>query len=108
MYCQEPRSPNAEETRLTEAATHIASIAIERQQGDSMLREREARISLAAEAADLAIWVLYPERNTVWMSEKGRAMYGFNPYQPVTPESLLSRIPPHERAGVQATFQQPR
>src|SRR6266550_3695274 len=69
MYRQEPRGPNPEETRLTEAATHIASIAIERQQGHSMLREREARISLAAESADLAFWVLYPEQNTAWMGE---------------------------------------
>src|SRR5947199_6115130 len=77
MYRQEPRGPNPEETRLTEAATHIASIAIERQQDHVLLREREARISLAAESADLAFWVLYPEQNTAWMSAKGRAMYGF-------------------------------
>src|SRR5438067_9534173 len=108
MYCQEPRGPNAEETRLTEAATHIASIAIERQQGDSMLREREARISLAAESADLAFWVLYPEKNTVWISEKGRGMYGFTPLEPLTRESFVSRIHPDERAAVQAAFEQAR
>ena len=44
-----------------------------------MLREREARISLAAESADLAFWILYPERNSAWISEKGRAIYGFDP-----------------------------
>jgi two-component system sensor kinase FixL len=108
MYHQEPRGPNAEETRLTEAATHIASIAIERQQGDSMLREREARISLAAESADLAFWVLYPEQNTVWMSEKARAMFGFTPDEPLTRESFMSRIYPDERAAVQAAFAQAR
>src|SRR5256886_10264931 len=108
MYRQEPRGPNAEETRLTEAATHIASIAIERQQGHSMLREREARISLAAESADLAFWVLYPEQNTAWMSEKGRAMYGFTPHEPLTRESFVSRIHPDERAAVQAAFEQAR
>src|SRR5437667_4889716 len=60
MYRQEPRGPNAEETRLTEIATHIAGIAIERQQDHSMLREREARISLAAEPDDPAFGVLCP------------------------------------------------
>ena len=108
MYRQEPRGPNAEEKRLTEAATHIASIAIERQQGHSMLREREARISLAAESADLAFWVLYPEQNTAWMSEKGRTMYGFTPHEPLTRESLVSRIHPDERAAVQAAFEHAR
>jgi len=108
MYRQEPRGPNAEEKRLTEAATHIASIAIERQQGHSMLREREARISLAAESADLAFWVLYPEQNTAWMSAKGRAMYGFTPDEPLTRESFVSRIHPDERIAVQAAFEHAR
>src|SRR5438874_13677622 len=94
MYRQEPRGPNAEETRLTEAATQIASIAIERQQDHVLLREREARITLAAESADLAFWVLYPEQNTAWMSKKGRAMYGFTPHEPLTRESFVSRIHP--------------
>jgi two-component system sensor kinase FixL len=108
MYRHEPRGPNAEETRLTEAATSIASIAIERQQDHGMLREKEARISLAAESADLAFWALYPEQNTAWMSKKGRAMYGFTPHEPLTRESFVSRIHPDERAAVQATFKQAR
>ena len=108
MYRQEPRGPNAEETRLTEIATHIAGIAIERQQDHGMLREREARISLAAESADLAFWVLYPEQNTAWMSEKGRAMYGFTPNEPLTRESFVSRIHPDERVAVQAALEQAR
>ena len=108
MYRQEPRGPNPEETRLIEAATQIASIAIERQQDHIRLREREARISLAAESADLAFWVLYPEQNFAWMSEKGRAMYGFDLQEPLTRESLVSRIHPDERAAVATAFQQAR
>jgi len=108
MYRQEPRGPNADETRLTEAATQIASIAIERQQDHVLLREREARISLAAESADLAFWVLYPEQNTAWMSAKGRAMYGFTPDEPLTRESFVSPIHPDERIAVQAAFEQVR
>jgi PAS domain S-box-containing protein len=108
MYHQEPRGPKAEETRLTEAATKIASIAIERQQDHIRLREREARISLAAESADLAFWVLYPGQNTVWMSEKGRTMYGFTLQEPLTRESLMSRIHPDERVAVQAALEQAR
>src|SRR5438046_5965893 len=108
MYRQEPLGPNGEEKRLTEAATHLASIAIERQQGHSLLLEREARSTLAAESADLAFWVLYPQQNTAWMSEKGRAMYGFTPHEPLTRESFVSRLPPAERAAVQAAFEQAR
>ena|SRR5438105_6769209 len=108
MYRQESRGPNAEETRLTESATHVASIAIERQQDHIRSREREARISLAAESADLAFWILYPEQNTAWMSENGRAMYGFTAQEPLTRESFVSRIHPDERVAVQTAFEQAR
>ena len=104
MYREEKRGPHAEEMRLTEIATHIAGIAIERQRQQEILREREARINLAAESADLAFWILYPEQNTAWMSEKGRAMYGFDSNLPLTCQSILSRVHPDEREAVKAAY----
>jgi PAS domain S-box-containing protein len=104
MYREEKRGPYPEEERLTNIATHIAGIAIERQRQQEMLREREARISLAAESADLAFWSLYPEQNTVWMSEKGRAIYGFEPNARLTCDSILSRVHPDERAKIKAEY----
>ena len=104
MYRQETRGPRPEETRLTEIATHIAGIAIERQRQQEILREREARISLAAESADLAFWILYPEQNTAWMSEKGRLIYGFDSNLPLTCDLILSRVHPDERAAVKAAY----
>ena len=104
MYREENRGPQSEETRLTQIATHIAGIAIERQRQQEILREREARISLAAESADLAFWILYPEQNTAWMSEKGRLIYGFDSKLPLTCDLILSRVHPDERAAVKATY----
>jgi two-component system, LuxR family, sensor kinase FixL len=104
MYRQETRGPRPEETRLTEIATHIAGIAIERQRQQEILREREARISLAAESADLAFWILYPERNTAWMSEKGRRIYGFDSNLPLTCDLILSRVHPDERRAVKTAY----
>ncbi|HET6886344.1 MAG TPA: PAS domain S-box protein [Candidatus Udaeobacter sp.] len=104
MYRQENRGPRPEETRLTQIATHIAGIAIERQRQQEILREREARINLAAESADLAFWILYPEQNTAWMSEKGRLIYGFDSKLPLTCDLILSRVHPDERAAVKATY----
>ena len=49
MYREEKRGPRPEENRLTEIATHIAGIAIERQRQQEILRERDARISLVAD-----------------------------------------------------------
>src|SRR6266513_471573 len=104
MYRHEKRGPRPEETRLTEVATHIAGIAIDRQRQQEILRERDARISLAAESADLAFWVLYPDGNQAWMSEKGRKIYGFDSNLPLTCELILSRLHPDERAAVKADY----
>jgi PAS domain S-box-containing protein len=104
MYRQETRGPRPEETRLTEIATHIAGIAIERQRQQEILREREARINLAAESADLAFWILYPEQNAAWMSEKGRLIYGFDSNLPLTCDLILSRVHPDKRADVKAAY----
>jgi PAS domain S-box-containing protein len=104
MYREEKRGPRPEETRLTQIATHIAGIAIERQRQQEILREREARISLAAESAELAFWILYPEQNTAWMSEKGRLIYGFDSKLPLTCDLILSRVHPDERAAVKTAY----
>lgn len=104
MYREEKRGPRPEEMRLTEIATHIAGIAIDRQRQQEILRERDARIGLAAESAELAFWVLYADDNTAWMSEKGRAIYGFTAEQPLNCESILSRVHPDEREAVKAAY----
>ncbi len=104
MYRQETRGPQPDEMRLTEIATHIAGIAIDRQRQQEILRERDARINLAAESADLAFWVLYPEQGNALMSDKGRRIYGFDSNLPLTCELILSRIHPDERAAVKADY----
>ena len=104
MYRQEQRGPNAEEAHLNQIATHIARIAIERQRVQETLRERDARINLAAESADLAFWVIYPEQNTAWMSDKGRKIYGFDSKLPLTRDLICSRVHPDERAALHAAF----
>ena len=67
VHYREVRSPSPADLRLIENASHIAGIAIERQRVQETLRERDARINLAAESADLAFWDIYPARNTAWM-----------------------------------------
>jgi len=103
MHRQEKRGPQPEEDRLTNIATHIAGIAIERQRQQEILRERDARISLAAESTELAFWVLYPDGNA-WMSDKGRRIYGFDSNLHLTSDLILSRTHPDERAAVKAEY----
>jgi len=58
---------------------------------------------VAAESADLAFWVLYPEGDA-WMSDKGRRIYGFDSNLPLTCDLILSRVHPDERAAVKAEY----
>ena len=105
------RESRAEDERSVKVITAIAEqldLVMDRQRAQEAVREREARISLAAESAKLAFWVLYPERNTAWMSEKGRVIYGFDSKLPLTEELLVSRVHPDERAAVQAAFDRAR
>jgi PAS domain S-box-containing protein len=104
MYRPEKRGPRPEENRLTDIATHIAGIAIERQLQQETLRERDARISLVAESADLAFWVLYPDETPAWMSEKGRLMYGFDSNLRLNCDLILSRVHPDDRPKVKADY----
>ena len=104
MYREENRGPLPEETRLTQIATPYCRHCHRAPRQQEILREREARINLAAESADLAFWILYPEQNTAWMSEKGRVIYGFDSNLPLTCDLLLSRVHPDERADVKAAY----
>jgi PAS domain S-box len=94
--------------KVITAVAEQLDLVMDRQRAQEAVREREARISLAAESANLAFWVLYPERNTAWMSEKGRVIYGFDSKLPLTWELLVSRVHSDERAAVQAAFEQAR
>ncbi|MBV9272424.1 MAG: GAF domain-containing protein [Verrucomicrobia bacterium] len=108
MHREENRGPRPEENRLTQIATHIAGIAIERQRQQEILRERDARISLAAESANLALWILYPEENPAWMSEKGKLIYGFDSKLPLNSELIFSRVHPDDRVAVKTAYDRAR
>ena len=104
FFLHEPRQEDERLVRVITAVAAQLSLAIERKRAEEELREREARISLAAESADLAFWVIYPERNTAWMSDRGRAMYGFDAAIPLNRELICSRVHPDERDAVHKAF----
>jgi PAS domain S-box-containing protein len=80
----------------------------ERVRAETALREREARINLAAESANLALWVYEPERDTAWMSEKGRAIYGFSAGEQLSRASFIGAVHPDEQKIVGAVFDRVR
>jgi len=62
------------------------------------LRESEERMSLAAEAANLGLWVLDVASGELWMSDKGRELFGIEPGTHLDDATLVSRVHPEDRA----------
>jgi two-component system sensor kinase FixL len=83
----------------------LAVLVEERAKAETALREREARISLATESANLALWVCEHASGAAWMSEKGRAIYGFGTEEALTRESFIRSVHPDDREIVKAAFE---
>src|SRR5437588_3397814 len=86
----------------------LAAVIEERSEGETTLREREERISLAAESADLAFWTINFERKESWMSDNGRAIFNFGPDEPLSRELFLSRVHPEDRNAVDEAIESAR
>ena len=86
----------------------LAAVIEERSKGATTLREREERISLAAESANLAFWSINFERKESWMSDKGRAIFNFGPDEPLSRELFLSRVHPEDRNTVDKAIERAR
>jgi two-component system sensor kinase FixL len=86
----------------------LAAVIEERSKGAMSLREREDRISLAAESANLAFWSINFERKESWMSDKGRAIFNFGPDEHLSRELFLSRVHPEDRNAVDEAIERAR
>jgi len=86
----------------------VAALIEERDHVVETLREREARINLAAESANLALWTVDFERSESWMSEKGRALYHLAADEPLSRELFFSRVHPDDRLKVGEAIERAR
>lgn len=64
---------------------------------EAVVRESEQRLALAAEAANLGIWIHDLARNEVWASDRWRAIFGFTSSEQVDAASMLQRVHSEDR-----------
>jgi len=64
------------------------------------LRESENRMILAAEAANLGIWIRDLTRKEIWATDNWRALFGFSKSEPLSLDDFLDRLHPDERETV--------
>ncbi|WP_166442636.1 sensor histidine kinase [Phragmitibacter flavus] len=62
------------------------------------LAESEERMGLAAAAAGLGMWV-WDVRGNTWMTEQGRALFGFKPEAELDYAAILDRVHPEDRSA---------
>jgi PAS domain S-box-containing protein len=65
---------------------------------EEALREFEERVVLAAEAAHLGVWEMYPATNQLWMSDGARTLFQFDYETRVDHAAVQERIHPEDRA----------
>jgi PAS domain S-box-containing protein len=75
-----------------------------RRRVEASLRQSEERMSLAADAAHLGMWVWDVGRNEIWMTDKGRALLGFTPDERLDYASLAMRVHPEDQAARDAAI----
>lgn len=72
-----------------------------RQRSETALRESEARMNLAAEAANLGLWVWDVRKDDIWATVKCRALFGFTSDEPVTFGDFAARVHSDDRPAME-------
>jgi len=79
---------------------HAAQLARQLQASETELRETQERMELAANAAELGMWMWDIVRDEVWITDKGRALFGFAPLEKIDFNRFRSRLHPEDRESV--------
>ena len=77
-----------------------SQLVVELQASQEGLRESEERMTLAAEAANLGIWISDLARQEVWGTAGWRALFGFGESEPIRFSDILERMHPEDREGM--------
>jgi PAS domain S-box-containing protein len=78
MYYHEPRAPRAEEIHLINVATHVAAIAIEREQAAENLRGSEERYRRIVDTANEGIWIVDDNSKITFVNRRMAEMLGYS------------------------------
>jgi signal transduction histidine kinase len=83
----------------------LAVVIEEERRTQEALRESASLMGLAAEGGDLAMWVWDVAGNDVWMTERGRRVFGLPPGAHLDFAGTFSRVHPDDRAARDGAIQ---
>src|SRR5438477_6023981 len=93
-------------TVLTITAMALSAGMAERGRAEEALRESEARIKLAANAANLGLWFWNIQDNEVWVTDQWRRIFVFAQSEPVSFDRVLQVVDPEDRERTKQLVQQ--
>src|SRR6266404_1719112 len=76
---------------------YAAKLTQQFQASEAALLESEARINLAANAANLGLWLWNIPGDELWVTEEWRKLFGFTDSEPVTSDRWLQVVHPGDR-----------
>ena len=84
----------------------LAVVIEEERRSKEALRESANLMGLAAEAGNLAMWVWDVSGNDVWMTERGRSLFGLEPDARLDFAATFDRVHPEDRPAREAAIKQ--
>jgi len=90
---------------LSDDLLRAAKLARQFQASEAALRESEARVKLAANAANLGLWLWKIPGDERWVTEKWTQLFGFAESEPVTFDRFLKVVHPGDRERVKGVVQ---
>src|SRR5947209_1194262 len=91
---------------LTISAMALSAGMAERGRAEEALRESEAHVSLAANAANLGLWFWNIRDDKLWVTEQWRRLFGFAESEPVSFDRVLQFVHPEDRERTKQLVQQ--
>ena len=83
----------------------LAVVIEEERRAKEALRESAKLMGLAAEAGNLATWVWDVSNDDVWMTERGRSLFGLEPQVRLDLAATSDRVHPEDRGAREAAIQ---
>ena len=84
----------------------LAVVIDEERRAKEALRESANLMGLAAEAGNLAMWVWDVSGNDVWMTERGRSLFGLEPDARLDFAATFDRVHPEDRTARDGAIKQ--
>jgi PAS domain S-box-containing protein len=85
---------------LSNDMAQAAHVARQLQASEVNLRETQERMELAASAAELGMWMWDIAPDEIWLTDKGRALFGFAPSEKLDFDRFRSVLHPEDRERV--------